>query len=225
MAGIEAAIAALESLDIGEKPNYSKIAAQYGVDRSTLSRRHRGVTRSAAEKHENDRLLNTRQEYDLLQYIKKLNTRGLPPSREMIRNFASEIARKPAGKCWADRYIARHQNQLISHWTTGIDSTRHQADSAFKYSLYFELLRQKIEQYDIQPKQIYNMDENGFLIRIVTRMKRVFSKKLYTKGKLKAVLQDGNQEWITTIAYIYADGTTLKPALIYQAASGNIQDT
>jgi hypothetical protein len=39
------------------------------------------------------------------------------------------------------------------------------------------------------------------------------------------MIQDGNREWITTIACICADGTALTPALIYQAQSGNIQDT
>ena len=39
------------------------------------------------------------------------------------------------------------------------------------------------------------------------------------------MIQDGNREWITTIACICADGSSLPPALIYQAVSGNIQDT
>jgi hypothetical protein len=38
-------------------------------------------------------------------------------------------------------------------------------------------------------------------------------------------LLDGNREWITTIACICADTTALSSGLIYQAASGNIQDT
>jgi hypothetical protein len=69
------------------------------------------------------------------------------------------------------------------------------------------------------------MDEKGFLIGVVSRIKRIFSKEMYDKGKLRSALQDGNREWITTIACICADGTALRPALIYQAASGNIQDT
>jgi hypothetical protein len=39
------------------------------------------------------------------------------------------------------------------------------------------------------------------------------------------MLQDGNREWITLLACICADGTKLTPSLIYQVASGNIQDT
>jgi transposase-like protein len=98
MGDIEAAIAAIESLSLGEKFSYTEIARQYNVDRTTLSRRHRKVTRTTTEKYEEHRLLNTTQEAELIQYLNKLCAKGLPLSREMIRNFASEIARKPIGK-------------------------------------------------------------------------------------------------------------------------------
>jgi hypothetical protein len=69
------------------------------------------------------------------------------------------------------------------------------------------------------------MDEKGFLIGILTKMKRVFSRRRYEEGGIKQIIQDGNHKWITTIACICADGTSLMPSLIYQALSGNIQDT
>ena len=43
---IQAVIAELDSYDTG---NYTQIAKKHDVNRSTLSRRHRKVTRSAAE--------------------------------------------------------------------------------------------------------------------------------------------------------------------------------
>jgi hypothetical protein len=36
------------------------------------------------------------------------------------------------------------------------------------------------------------MDEKGFLLGVVTRSKRVFSRRLYEEGKLKSMIQDGN---------------------------------
>lgn len=143
MGDINEAIAAIESLSIGTSFSYTEVARQYNVDRSTLSRRHRKVTRSMNEKYDEHRLLNHIQEAELVQYINKLCARGLPPSKEMIRSFGLEIAGRPAGKNWADRFIERYNNELISRWTTGIDANRRKADSAFKYSLYFKLLRKK----------------------------------------------------------------------------------
>jgi len=66
------------------------------------------------------------------------------------------------------------------------------------------------------------MDEKGFLIGILLRIKRIFSKRRYKEGGIKQIIQDGNYEWITTIAYICVDGSSLTPVLIYQALTGNI---
>tara|TARA_R110002003_G_scaffold410_1_gene19556 strand:+ start:3648 stop:5516 length:1869 start_codon:yes stop_codon:yes gene_type:complete len=225
MSGIEAAIEALESLELGESFKYSEYAKKYNCSRSTLSKRHRGVQQARATTLANGRLLNTTQEKQLVQTIHDLTARGLPPSRPMIRNFASQIANKDVGHCWANRFVQRHHIELISHWASGLDRNRFKADSAFKYSLYFELLKRKIEQYNIDSRHIYNMDEKGFLIGISSKVKRVFSRSAFEQGKLKHIVQDGNREWITTIACICADGSALTPTLIYQAQHGAVQDT
>ena len=69
------------------------------------------------------------------------------------------------------------------------------------------------------------MDKKGFLIGILLKIKRIFSKWQYKEIKLKQMLQDSNREWIILIAYIYTDRTALALALIYQAVSGKVQDT
>jgi hypothetical protein len=45
--------------------------------------------------------------------------------------------------------------------------------------LYFKLLREKISQYNIKLGNIYNIDKKGFLLSILTQLKRVFSRQLY----------------------------------------------
>ena len=222
---LSAALEFILSLDVGEKPNYTQIAEKYGVGRDRLARRHQGVQGTREEKCDSQRLLTPTQEQELIQYIDGLCVRGLSPSRTMIRNFASEIAGRETGKTWVARFLQRHQIDLISRWTSGIDASRKRADSAFKYSLYFELLYRKMEQYGIEPRHMYNMDEKGFLIGVLLKMKRIFSRRRYEEGGIRQTIQDGNREWITTIACICADGTALQPTLIYQAVSGNIQDT
>jgi hypothetical protein len=225
MSPIEAALAAIEALEPGEKLSYTKIAREHGVHRSTLSRRHRGQTASRTAIIAERQNLHPQQEQELLRYIERLTGRGLPPTRPMIRSFASQIAKKEVGVHWVDRFIQRHQSELILRWATGIDRSRHQADSESKYSFYFELLHTKLTQYDIQPCNIYNMDEKGFLLGILTRIKRLFSRRLYERRKLDSHIQDGSREFITLLACICADGTHLPPALIYQSASSSIQDS
>jgi hypothetical protein len=225
MEPIEAALAAIALLGPGEDINYTNIAKTYGVVRSTLTRRHQCVTASCSTKAADQRALHPQQELELLKYIKQLTERGLPPTRAMVRRFASDIAKRELGKGWVDRYIKRYDIHLISCWATGIDRSRHQADSQSKYSLYFELLRSKISQYNIEPRHTYNMDEKGFMLGVLTRSKRVFSRRMYEEGKIKAHIQDGSREWITLLACICADGSALDPAIIYQSASSSLQDS
>jgi hypothetical protein len=71
---------------------------------------------------------------------------------------------------------------------------------------------------------VYNIDEKGFIIRKLQKTRRVFIKAWKKQGKLLGAAQDGNRDWITLIATIYADGTLLPPALIYSATTGDIQD-
>jgi hypothetical protein len=41
---------------------------------------------------------------------------------------------------------------------------------------------------------MYNMDEKGFMLGVLTRSKQVFSRRLYKEGKIKAHIQDSNRE-------------------------------
>jgi hypothetical protein len=106
----------------------------------------------------------------------------------MIQNFASTIAKEPVSESWVTRFINRHSIHLISQWTTGMDSNRHKADLVDKYRLYFRLLHSKINQYYIDPRHTYNMDEKGFLIGILSRLKRIFSRRMWENKEVRASL-------------------------------------
>jgi hypothetical protein len=56
-----------------------------------------------------------------------------------------------------------------------MDAVRHKADLEANYKLYFDL-HQKMEEYGIEPRHTYNMDEKGFSIGVVRKSKRIFSK-------------------------------------------------
>ena len=193
MAPIDDALAEIESLGPGETLSYKKIANKHGVWRSTLTRRHKAKIQSHGEKAINQQKLTLQQEAELVKYIEGLTARHLPPTREMIRNFASVIAKEPVSESWVTRFINRHSIHLISQWVTGMDSNRHKADSATKYSLYFDYLRSKIDQYHVDPRHTYNMDEKGFLIGVINRSKRVFSRRMWERKEVNAALQDSSR--------------------------------
>jgi hypothetical protein len=105
-----------------------------------LSQRHQGLQAPRKTQVSHQLKLSPEQELELVQYITKLTKQGLPPTREMIRNFSSEVVHQQLSKSWVTCFINRHKIHLISKWTSAMDCSRHLADSESKYRLYFELL-------------------------------------------------------------------------------------
>jgi hypothetical protein len=106
-----------------------------------------------------------------------------------------------------------------------MDSNRHQSDSEAKYKLHYKLLHSKIQEYNVEARHTYNIDEKGFMIGVTGSSKRIFSRRLWEEKEFTASLQDSSPEWITLLAAICADGGAPPPGLIYQAAKGNIQSS
>ena len=76
---------------------------------------------SREEQYEQKRLLNNTQEETLISWINDLTGKGLPPSYEMLRNFAKEISGEKPGKQWPYRFLKRHQDKLVCKFTLGMD--------------------------------------------------------------------------------------------------------
>ncbi|RYO08465.1 hypothetical protein AA0111_g12884 [Alternaria arborescens] len=219
---IQEAIAEIESREPGDKFSYQQIAKKYGVNRVTLARRHKGETEAYGIRK---RSLHPQHEIELVRYIDTLNERRTPPTRAMIRRYASSLAGFEVTEQWVTRFIKRHPNHLISRYTKGMTRLRHSADSGSKYSLYFKLLHEKMEEYNVQPLHIFNMDEKGFQLGRIARSKRIFSKQLYEQKGLRQALEDGSSEWITVMACICSDGKVLSPSLIFQGSNGAVQSS
>jgi hypothetical protein len=105
--------------------------------------------------------------------------RRLLLTREIIRNFAVCFVKKEVEMSWVLRFLHQQKDQLTAKWTTRMDRNRHQANSESKYTLYFNLLHQIMQQYDVEPENTYDMDKKGFLVGTTSRSKRVFSKALF----------------------------------------------
>jgi hypothetical protein len=213
---------AIRDLEEDTSKTITGVAKEYGLQRSTLSRRFRGVTESASQKAQSQQLLSPPQEQRLIKHIKQLSSRGLHPTPAILRNLALEISGKEPGKNWSHRFVQRHSNVLGGGYCERLNRQRFKADYKAAYNDYFDLLKEKVEKHNIQPQNTYNMDEKGFLIGWSSKQYRIFSKA----SKLtKTLLADGNREFITLLACICADGTPLPPGIIFAGASGQLQDT
>jgi hypothetical protein len=88
MAPIDDAIAAIKREELGEQLVYQKYANKYGVNRSTLSRRHRSVLQLKQDFQAGRQALTPTEELELVQYIRRLTKQGLLPIREIVQVFS-----------------------------------------------------------------------------------------------------------------------------------------
>jgi hypothetical protein len=102
---IQAAIETYESQELGEQCSVQEVADKYSVWRSTMQRRMAGQTVSRKEQSTNAQKLSPQQEDELVLYLESLTARRLPPTRAMIWNFASKVAREPVSKRWVSRFL------------------------------------------------------------------------------------------------------------------------
>jgi hypothetical protein len=109
---VQAAIEAYESQELGEQLSVQEVADNYSVWRSTMQRRMDGQLVPRAEHTTNTRKLSPQQEDELVLYIRSLTARRLPPTRAMVQNFASEIARERVSERWVSRFLIRHNDSL-----------------------------------------------------------------------------------------------------------------
>jgi hypothetical protein len=143
-----------------------------------LSKRFRGTRASIAKANETKQLLTNKQELILVNEIQRLCDWCLPPTLAIVTLWASHMCGKEPGKNWSAGFKARHKDILDCRYLNTIDLARHKADSKASYSQYFTILRQKMEQYNIQPQNCYNMDEKGFLIGHLQKVRRIFPNAL-----------------------------------------------
>ncbi|EUC46893.1 hypothetical protein COCMIDRAFT_91524 [Bipolaris oryzae ATCC 44560] len=64
------------------------------------------------------------------------------------------------------------------------------------------------------------MDEKGFLLSRISPSKRIFSRELWDRKKVRQSLQDGSRDWTTIISCICADRSSVDPTIIYEGAAG-----
>ena len=122
---------ALAALELQDPPNYTQTAKEFNVNRTTLSRRYWQITRAREDATEMKSLLLIQQEKTLLGYINLLTKRGLPPTPQMVRNFAFKILRITPRKNWVSRFIKRHKDKIKLSYLTLADIAYKMANNPY----------------------------------------------------------------------------------------------
>jgi hypothetical protein len=76
---------------------------------------------------------------------------------------------------------------------------------------WFSLVKNTITKYGIVDSDIFNFDETGFIMGIISTGMVVTSAERLSNTKL---VQPGNREWVTVIQGVNAKGWTVPPYII-----------
>lgn len=189
----------------------NKAAEVYCVPRSTLQTRLRGV-RTRREAHEHQQLLSPAQENILVEWVKIMGRRGVPLSLTTTAEYASDIAGRPVGETWPRRFRQRHPDLRV-RWTVALEECRARALNQNVVHNFFEMYSELMEKYEIQPQNLYNMDEKGIQLGVGKRSHAVLVDR---DQKMVHSIQTGNRDLVTILECLSADGTALHPSVVFE---------
>jgi len=217
---------AIEGVESGRFKDKLEAARRLSIPPSTLYHRAAGrITR--AEAHEAEQILSREEEKELAQWIRRLTIGGYPPKHFVVRQMAEAIRTRRVigvndesithvsydsiGEQWVRRFITRHPD-LETIIGESIDAVRVKETSHEILSKWFNDVKLLIDQYDIRPRNIYNMDETGSSIGTIKATRVVVDKT----ARSRYSAQPGRQEWVSVIECISMDGTSLLPMIIFK---------
>jgi hypothetical protein len=212
-------IEACEAARREKKPNITKIAREFGVNRRNLQNRvKKGMQARTARKPVN-KVLDRAQEEALMRWICQLNDWNMPPKPRLIEAWANRsLARagKPdrVSKMWVYRFIKRLpldlQLGLVNQRTK--ESKRIQAEDAGLLAHWYDLLKNLLD--GVPARLVYNFDECGFRPG-EGKNQRVVGRKNRRSGPDLAETERG--ENITALECIAADGWQMDPLFIFKS--------
>src|SRR5947207_2676966 len=160
------------------KVSINRVTKDFNVLRQTLTDRLNGkLPRNKA--HEELMNLTNLEEKELVHWITVLTQHGYAPRYSTVRELAEIIRNRrvfgindddvqlvnyePFGKQWVPRFMSRYP-QLQSARIKLIEAARVKDVSVERLTRWFDDLERVITEYEIQPENLYNMDESGFAI-------------------------------------------------------------
>lgn len=206
-------ILALQALNRDPKLSARAAAKIYNVPRTTIQRRRDNIP-SRRDSTPNLRKLSDLEESTIIQYILDLDARSFPPRlcgvQDMANRLLADRDAPPIGTRWASNFVRRHP-ELKTRFNRKYDYQRAQCEDPNMIWGWFHLVRNTIAKYGISESDIYNFDETGFMMGVISTGIVVTSAERRGRPRL---VQQGNREWVTVIQGINSQGWTIPPFIV-----------
>lgn len=206
---------AIQAIQDGKIQSRRAAANTYIVDRKTLGRRLGGIL-SRHDCTPNSRKLTNLEEQVITQRVLDLDSRGFPPRLRAVEDMANKLlADRVGGKVgikWASNFVKRC-SKLKTSLGRKYDSQRAKCEDPELITQWFELVRNTIAKYGIVDSDMYNFDETGFQMGVISTGMVVTASERRNRPK---VAQPGNREWVTVIQGVNGQGWAIPPFLIFK---------
>ena len=153
--------------------------------------------------------------------VLSLDERGLSPTLPFVRRMANLLQeRMPdalTGQHWVAPFVNRHED-LKSKFSRKYDYQRAECEEPEILRGWFDRVKATVEKYGILADDIYNFDETGFQMGVISTATRVVTRAKppkSQKGRPK-VRQPGNRNWVTAIEGVSATGWALPATVIFE---------
>jgi hypothetical protein len=211
---------AIQAFKQGHISSLRAAAKAYDVPETTLRDRVKGIP-ARRDVVPNNRKLTTTEESTLIKLILSMDQRGLAPTKDTVHQMANLLLQKRSqdqanpmtiGQRWVYNLVRRHP-ALKSRYNRKYDYQRAKCEDPALIRPWFQLVRNTIEKYGILDTDIYNFDETGFQMGVVSTAKVITGAE---RSNRPVSVQPGNREWVTAIDCICADGQSLPPVIIFE---------
>jgi hypothetical protein len=207
------------------KPNITKIAREFGIDRKTLTRRVEMAKSPITPTKSLKNILKPHQEKALVSWIVQMHGWNLPPTAAVVGAWANRVLARSGqpdrqvGKNWAYSFIKRLPKDLglgpVKQKTKEL--RRIQAEDAGLLQHWYDQL--EIVLHDVPARLVYNFDECGFQPG-QGRARNVIG----AKSSCPDLAETERGENITALECIAADGWQMDPLFIFKGTGRNLME-
>lgn len=161
---------ALEWYNEGFEKNIAELGRYFDIPYGQLRGRIQGRQPRKGRAPTHQRLSNG-EEDAILGYLDRLDRLGLSATREQLRGAANYLISlqkdggdfQPVGQHWVKRFLNRHPEYKVRAQKV-MEKERKRAENRMVIANWYKGVLQAFEDYGINPEDIWNMDESGFMI-------------------------------------------------------------
>lgn len=219
---------AIDTLQRDKSRKISDLAKEFAIPYHRLYSRLNGK-KTRVQNCWASRALTKPQEEAVKQWLDQLDKAGQAPNAERIQICANSILRRQhsnpqtspptVSKMWAYRFMNRLPEDYKRLRTKPKEPKRLQSEDVARIQLWYERFERLIRQHQIQPTDLYNMDEVGFMDGL-GRPELVITKYPERNHSIGSAYSRG---LITILECVSASGDSLPPYILL-SGKGHLED-